>query len=111
MSVYKYTFRFNASHSMSSDTSNAHTHSFVVSIHMNYEEHISYNVIEKNIKIYLERYKGKCLNDLLVELPTIENIAMHLFEDLGYIIGANNLISLELSDSPVQLFKVTRKDA
>lgn len=110
MSIYKYTFRFNASHSNTSDLSKVHTHSFVVSTYMKYHEHISYDATEKQIKEYLSKYKGKCLNDFFEKVPTIEHVAEYFFEDLDEIIGGNNLVTLELSDSPVQLFRIRRTD-
>lgn len=108
MSIYKYTFRFNASHSNTDDRANLHTHSFVVSIYMKYSQHLAYNIIEKDIKQYLSRYKGKCMNDFCEKTATIENIADVLFRDLDIIIGDNNLITLELSESPVALLRIRR---
>lgn len=110
MSVYKYTFRFNASHSNTSDMTKVHTHSFVVSTYLKYDEHIAYDLTENNIKVNLSKYKGRCLNDFLGKEATIENIADYLFEELDEIVGDNNLLCLELSDSPVQLFRIRRTE-
>lgn len=110
MSIYKYTFRFNASHSNTSDLTKVHTHSFVVSTYLKYSEMIRYDEVEKSVKEYLSKYKGKCLNEFFEKEPTIENVASYLFEDLDEIIGDHNLVTLELSDSPIQLFRIRRTE-
>lgn len=110
MSIYKYTFRFNASHSNTGDMSKVHTHSFIVSVFMKYKEYITYDKTEKDIKEYLSKYKGQCLNEFFEKDPTIENLAEYLFEDLDEIIGDHNLVTLELSDSPVQLYRIRRTE-
>lgn len=110
MSIYKYTFRFNASHSNTTDLSKVHTHSFVVSTYVKYIEHVSYNKMEKEVKEFLSQFKGRCMNDFIDNGATIENMGDYLFEQLDQIIGDNNLVTLELSDSPIQLLRIRRTE-
>lgn len=111
MGLYKYTFHFNASHSNTMNMENVHTHSFVISAFLKHQEHLSYDITEKKILTYLRRYKGKCLNDIFIEVPTIEVIAEQLFLDFDRLVGNNNLVALELSDSPIQLYRIERVES
>lgn len=110
MSIYKYTFRFNASHSNTNDLTKVHTHSFVVSTFVKYHEHMAYNKMEMQVKEYLSQFKGKCMNDFLEKEATIENMGDYLFAGLDEIIGNNDLVTLELSDSPIQLLRIRREE-
>ncbi|WP_249030388.1 6-carboxytetrahydropterin synthase [Tannockella kyphosi] len=108
MGCYKYSFSFNAAHSNRLDNTQVHTHSFVVSAFLKHQENMSYDITEKKLITYLRRYKGKYLNDIFFEIPTIEVIAEEIFKDFDRLIGNKNLIALELSDSPIQLYRIER---
>ncbi len=109
MCLYKYSFSFNAAHSNTNDKTKMHTHSFIVSIIIKYQEHTAYDIFEKEIKVYLKGLKGKYLNDIISD-ATIENVALHIFNNLDLIIGDNLLYGVELCDSPVQKFILYRED-
>ena len=64
---------------------------------------------EKTIMNYINQYKGKYLNDLFDETPTLEYLCIRFFTDIEYILDnvePFTLLSLELGDSPIRSVKV-----
>ena len=103
--IYKYNFRFNAIHNTAFDLdiTKKHTHTFEILCYVKQSES-NYDLVENQINNYLIKYRGSYLNDMMVELPTIENIAELFYKDINKIAKNFTLIRLELSDKPVQTY-------
>lgn len=108
MLSYKYTFRFNASHNTSLNEDGRHVHTFEVVCCVR-QTNSSYDMVERQIKGYLLRYKGADLNQLMDGPPTIEAIASKMFNDINAIAQNFQLYRLELSDKPVQTYIIGYK--
>jgi len=104
--LYKYNFRFNATHSYNKDKTDEHGHTFDVVATIRHDESMV-SETEKKIKNYLEKFKNKNLNDFL-NSPTIENITEYIYIDLESII--KGLLQLELSDKPTQTYIITKSE-
>ena len=107
---YKMSLKFNASHSMT-DEDNMHAHSFILKLFIKKETDtfVEFSEYEKIIKEYIEKYRGKYLNYFFDDIPTLENLCIHFFEDIEEILSDTNdftLISVELGDSPIKSVKV-----
>lgn len=107
---YKMTFKFNASHSMT-DKSKEHAHTFFVNLYISKDVNsfVEFFEYEKTIMNYINQYKGKYLNDLFDETPTLEYLCIRFFTDIEYILDnvePFTLLSLELGDSPIRSVKV-----
>lgn len=107
---YKMLLKFNASHSMT-DRSAMHVHSFILKLYIRKENDtfVEFNKYEKIIIDYINKYRGKYLNDFFEDSTTLENLSIHFFEDIEEILSDTNnfsLISLELGDSPLKSVKI-----
>ena len=108
--IYKYNFRFNAQHNTSADLeiTKTHTHTFEILCYVEQYEY-NYNLVENQINDYLFKYRGAYLNDIMKKLPTIENMAELIFEDINMIAKNFSLVRLEFSDKPVQTYIIGRE--
>ena len=106
MNLYQYSVKFNATHT-NTTIEYKHNHTFVASIYMKYDEHISYDVLEKDINKYFDKYRKAYINDF-IEDASIENFTSVIFNDLDKILKEELLYKVVLSDSPVQKFSITR---
>jgi len=105
---YKSTYRFNASHTLSTKDK-IHSHTFWVKLYIERDsmQFVEFFKYENQIKKYFEEYSGKCLNDTKSFeniIPTLENICRIFFEDIQKMFADNdafNLIKLEVGDGPV----------
>ena len=97
--MFKYNFRFNASHKISQNEE-IHFHTFELACYIENKDEL-YCVVENKIEKYLDKFKGKYLNDIL-EKPYIENIAEMIFYELREL--EINITKLEFSDKPIQTY-------
>lgn len=103
--IYKYNFRFNAKHNTSKDLNPdaIHVHTFEVICYTEQTE-FRYNIVEPKVKEYLKQFTGVYLNDILSEIPTIENLAEKFFIEINQLSNEYQLLKLELSDKPTQTY-------
>lgn len=115
--IHKYKFKFyiNARHSVnfSGIQSNIHPHTWevVTYINVNPEEFINFTEIEEKFEEYLDMYEGKYLNDLEyfkeVE-PTMENIAVKIFNDLDDASDSYVVNRIEVSENPTRTYIIEK---
>lgn len=101
--IYKYKFRFNAKHNTSLEYENFHSHTFELVCYIKQND-CDCNIIENEIKEYIKIFKGKNLNLVMLEIPTIENIAHKIYKEINEISKNFILFQLELSDKPIQTY-------
>lgn len=113
---YRFKFYVNARHSVnfSGIQSEIHPHTWeiVMYIDVNSDAFINFTDIEKTAIEYLNKYEGCYLNDLedfkTVE-PTMENIAVKIFEDLNDNINSQiNISKLEVSENPTRTYIIEK---
>lgn len=117
ISVYKYTFRLNASHSNVGKPSSVHLHTFEIALYLKPRGNafVEYNQTEKVVHDYLECFSGKNLNTVAPfdeTPPTIENMSGVFFAHLSELLRENDLdlIKLEVSENPQRIFSITQSD-
>lgn len=103
MGTYKYSYRFNARHNTSGREGAAHTHSFEVVFYIKQQVKFFYEA-EAMIKEYMKKYVGADLNEVLLFVPTIENLAETIYEEINVLSIDFDVVRLEMSDSPVQTY-------
>lgn len=103
MGIYKYSYRFNASHNTSGRDEGRHTHSFEVVFYIKQQVKFFYET-EKLVNQYMQKYMGAYLNDVMEKTPTIENMAETFFVDINGFDGDFEVVRLDMSDSPVQTY-------
>lgn len=103
MGIYKYSYRFNASHNTSGRDEGRHTHSFEVVFYIKQQVKFFYET-EKLVNQYMQKYMGAYLNDVMEKTPTIENMAETFFVDINSLEGDFEVVRLDMSDSPVQTY-------
>lgn len=103
MGIYKYSYRFNASHNTSGRDEGRHTHSFEVVFYIKQQVKFFYET-EKLVNQYMQKYMGSYLNDVMEKTPTIENMAETFFVDINSLEGDFEVVRLDMSDSPVQTY-------
>ncbi len=103
MGIYKYSYRFNARHNTSGREGAAHTHSFEVVFYLRQEIKF-FHEAEKLINDYMAKYVGADLNEVLTIVPTIENMAEQIYEEINKLHTDFEVVRLEMSDSPVQTY-------
>ena len=108
--IYKYNFRFNAIHntSLDLDINKKHTHTFEILCYVE-QSKSNYDLVESQINNYLTKFRGSYLNDIMIKLPTIENIAELFNKDINEIAKDFTLIRLELSDKPIQTYIIVKE--
>lgn len=103
MGIYKYSYRFNATHNTSGREDGRHTHSFEVVFFLKQQVKFFYEA-EKSVNQYMEKYAGAYLNDVMEKMPTIENMAETIFGEINRLQEDFEVVRLEMSDSPVQTY-------
>lgn len=103
MGTYKYSYRFNARHNTSLKEGAEHTHSFEVVFYIRQEVKL-FHEAEAMINDYMSKYVGADLNDVISIVPTIENIAEIIYEEINVLSIDFEVVRLEMSDSPVQTY-------
>ncbi|MCM1467743.1 MAG: 6-carboxytetrahydropterin synthase [Alistipes sp.] len=103
MGIYKYSYRFNASHNTSGKEDGRHTHSFEAVFYLKQQVKFFYEA-EKLVNRHMEKYVGAYLNDVMEKAPTIENIAETIFAEINGLDGDFEVVRLDMSDSPVQTY-------
>lgn len=103
MGTYKYSYRFNARHNTSMQEGGAHTHSFEVVFYIRQQEKFFFEA-ESMINDYMSKYVGADLNEILLMVPTIENIAETIYEEINVLSIDFEVVRMEMSDSPVQTY-------
>ena len=103
MGIYKYSYRFNASHNTSGREEGRHTHSFETVFYIKQQVKFFYET-EKLVDQYMQKYMGAYLNDVMEKSPTIENMAETFFVDMNSLDGDFEVVRLDMSDSPVQTY-------
>ncbi len=103
MGTYKYSYRFNARHNTSLREGAGHTHSFEVVFYIRQEVKLFYEA-EAMINDYMNKYVGADLNEVVSIVPTIENIAEIIYEEINVLSIDFEVVRLEMSDSPVQTY-------
>lgn len=114
--TYRFKYYVNARHSVnfSGIQSNIHPHTweFVMYINVNSNEFINFSDIEKQFKEYFKQYEGKYLNELSYfkkAEPTMENIAIKIFNDMkGTIESAIDIIRIEVSENPTRTYIIEK---
>lgn len=115
ISRYRYKFNINISHSIEMTLEKKHIHSHDISITVfvvdNEQEFILYDDTEATIKLYLDLYNKKYINDIKPfdkVMPTIENMGNEFYRNLKIILGENNYIltRLEISEIPTRTYIV-----
>lgn len=105
MGIYKYSYRFNATHNTSGSENGRHTHSFEVVFYLKQQVKYFYEA-EKLVNQYMCKFVGADLNHVMERVPTIENIAETIFYEINRLHSDFDVIRLEMSDSPVQTYIV-----
>ena len=111
---YKCTYRFNAFHNISDDIKKKHIHTFWVNIYIESKtnDFTEFNVYEKEIQNYFDKFKGLYLNDLEIfkeKKPTLENMCKVFYDEIYSVfehIDALEVVKLELSDGPLKSVSV-----
>lgn len=103
MGTYKYSYRFNARHNTSGKEGAAHTHSFEVVFYIKQQVKLFFET-ENMINDYMAKYVGADLNKVLSIVPTIENIAEIIYEEINVLSIDFDVVRMEMSDSPVQTY-------
>jgi len=105
---YKMTYRFNASHTIST-MDKVHAHTFWVKLYIKKDtlEFVEFINYEKEITDYFEGYRRKCINEFEAfkdSGASLENMCRVFFEDIKKVfegIEEFSLVKLELGDSPI----------
>lgn len=112
---YIYRMYFNAKHSFNGDVSKIHGHSFTVVTYIGMkdkDEEIPFFKLEAIISSFIDRYRGKYLN----ELPefagcenTLETIGDFFYEELRQMLEKNSmeLYQLDISENPLCVYQVS----
>ncbi len=103
MGTYKYSYRFNARHNTSGKEGASHTHSFEVVFYIKQQVKLFFET-ENMINDYMAKYVGADLNKVLLFVPTIENIAETIYEEINVLSIDFDVVRMEMSDSPVQTY-------
>lgn len=115
--IHKYKFKFyiNARHSVnfSGIQSNIHPHTWEIVMYINVhpEDFINFTEIEKEFKIHFEQYEGKYLNELETFLnvePTMENIAVKIFNDITNVDSKVDVSKIEVSENPTRTYIIEK---
>ena len=103
MGTYKYSYRFNARHNTSLREGASHTHSFEVVFYIKQEVKF-FHEAEAMINEYMSKYVGANLNEIMLIVPSIENIAETIYEEINVLSIDFEVVRIEMSDSPVQTY-------
>lgn len=113
---YKFKFYVNARHSVNfsgiQSAIHPHTWEIVMFIDVNSEAFLNFSDLEKTASEYFEKYEGSYLNELdefkTVE-PTMENIALKIFNDLKDNLSKEiNISRVEVSENPTRTYIIEK---
>lgn len=116
MRVYRFKFYLNGGHSILIDGHQGqvhpHTWEFSLKILLQKEEFIEFNVFEKAINLFFEKYQNQTLNGVKpfdVIMPTLENMVDYFGEQLRFIIRSvgGELMEIEGSETPTRSYLVS----
>lgn len=114
--LYQFKFYLNGGHSILIDGHQGqvhpHTWEFGLKILMQKEEFVEFNVFEKAINLFFEKYQNQTLNNVKpfdVLMPTLENMVDYFGEQLRGIIRAvgGELMQIEGSETPTRSYIVS----
>lgn len=103
MELYKYGYRFNAFHNMTKEPEGKHIHSFFVVFYIKQEVKMFFEA-EKKINAYMEKYRGRYINEVMKDMPTVENIGELILEEINELETDFTVVRLEISDSAIQTY-------
>lgn len=116
LNYYKYKYFLNATHSFDGAGEHRHHHTFTITLHIKEEvkELQLFSSIDELVHGYLRIYERKYLNELpvfLKKIPTIENMGILFFQELGQILLKEQitLMKLEISENPLRVYSVSRE--
>lgn len=116
MRLYQFKFYLNGGHSILIDGHQGqvhpHTWEFGLKILMQKEEFVEFNVFERAIDLFFEKYQNQTLNNVKpfdVLMPTLENMVDYFGEQLRGIIRAvgGELMQIEGSETPTRSYIVS----
>lgn len=116
MRLYQFKFYLNGGHSILIDGHQGqvhpHTWEFGLKILMQKEEFVEFNVFEKAIDLFFEKYQNQTLNNVKpfdVLMPTLENMVDYFGEQLRGVIRAvgGELMQIEGSETPTRSYIVS----
>ena len=116
---YKFKFYLNANHFIIIDGKEGqrhpHTWEFMVQIRMDNEKFVQFDIYEKAIDTYFEKYQNKLLNDIPPFdriIPTLENMSDYFIHDIRRIVREldGELIKMESSETPTRSYIISFKN-
>ena len=116
---YKFKFYLNANHFIIIDGKEGqrhpHTWEFMVQIRMDNEKFVQFDIYEKAIDTYFEKYQNKLLNDIPPFdriIPTLENMSDYFIHDIRRIVREldGELITMESSETPTRSYIISFKN-
>lgn len=114
--TYRFKFYLNANHYIiingKEGETHPHTWEFTIDIMIDGGELVLFNVYEKAIDAYFEKFQNKVMNDFPpfdVIVPTLENMSEHFIVDIRDIVEQNNghLVKMESSETPTRSYIVS----
>jgi 6-pyruvoyltetrahydropterin/6-carboxytetrahydropterin synthase len=111
--TYCFKFYLNANHYIIIDgvegETHPHTWEFTIDIMMQSEDFVPFNVYEKAIDFYFEKFQNKVMNDFEpfnVMVPTLENMSEVFVADIRDIVEEHNgrLLKMESSETPTRSY-------
>ena len=111
--TYRFKFYLNANHYIIIDgvegETHPHTWEFTIDIVIDSEEFVQFNVYERAIDKYFEKYQNKVMNDFEPFdkiIPTLENMSEIFIMDIRDIVEENNgrLLKVESSETPTRSY-------
>lgn len=108
-------YYLNATHSMNSNKEHAHT--FTVSFWIEKPQKdmiLSFSEIDKMIGAYIQRFKGKYLNEepeFMSVSTTLENIGEIFFEEIEKCLEAEDvtLVQVEICENPLRVYSISNR--
>ncbi len=108
-------YYFNASHSLTHQHENRHSHSFSITLYLakgHQEAFLPFYLVDEIVSRYLGQYTDTYLDDLTVfkdKETTIENMGDLFYEDLKaqFKIRGLDLLQLEICERPVRVYIVS----
>ena len=111
--TYRFKFYLNANHYIIINgvegEIHPHTWEFTIDIMLNNEEFVQFNVYERAISKYLDKFQNKVMNDFEpfdTLVPTLENMSEVFILDIKNIVEENSgkLIKMESSETPTRSY-------
>lgn len=113
---YKFSFKINASRSISLENSYVSNHTFNITIFVRKKCDCfeAYDITENIINEYLDSFSGAFLNEISpfnIILPTVENIGEVLFTEIYTLLANNDFVlwKLEISETPQRFYVISEE--